>query len=155
MTAGCTTGTFWAHFDSKDDAITAAFAVALDDLVQLSTELYGDEASGLGADPAPAPEQWAAETIDRLIGYFSSHALLYRLAISRLPEHQPIRQAFRDAEAHILREAREIFDGPTAAEDAAALTVFCQGLNNPMVLRSEPDGRLRGRLRLALLALIG
>ncbi|MGI9612637.1 MAG: TetR/AcrR family transcriptional regulator [Acidimicrobiales bacterium] len=150
---GCTVGTFWAHFENKDDAIAAAFSEALDELVTLTGIIFGDGPRGLKSSAPHERQQWASEAIDQLIGYFASKALLYRLAISRLPEHRPIREAYRRAEAATVTLATEALPGPDEQADGEALVSFCQGINNPIVLRSKRDDRVRERLGLALTAL--
>ncbi|MEO1061789.1 MAG: TetR/AcrR family transcriptional regulator [Actinomycetota bacterium] len=146
--AGCTPATFWAHFGTKDDAVAAAFETALDDLVALTTELFED------AIPADVG-RWADAVTDRLIGYFAERALLYRAAIARFPEHRGLRRSYRDAE----QRAEEIIAAALGPErdrnDAVAVLVFCQGLNNPGLLRSGPASRVRRRLADALATLVG
>lgn len=146
-TAGCTPATFWAHFGSKDDAVAAAFAVALDDLVALTAELFHDE-------PRADVEAWATTVVDRLIGYFADRALLYRAAIARFPEHRPLRAAYRDAEDRAEAIIAAALGPSHHHDDAIAVLVFCQGLNNPALLRSTPGGGVRRRLAVALTALV-
>lgn len=146
--AGCTVGTFWAHFSTKDDAVAAAFEQALDDLILVVEVTFSEP-------PADNSNAWAAATVDRLVDYFATNALLYRLAIARLPEHRPIRDAYRTAEHRTIDLAEAALAGPDRRADAEAIISFCQGLNNPIVLRSEPGGRLRVRLARALGVLVG
>jgi len=140
--AGCTVGTFWAHFESKDDAVAAAFSQTLDELVVLVEECFDD--GPLGFRTAP-PDLWAAHTIDRLIDHFGDRALLYRLAVARLPEHRPIREVYRAAEERTV-ELAEAALGTGRRAQAEALIAFCQGINNPIVLRSDRHGETRQRL---------
>lgn len=153
--AGCTPGTFWAHFENKDDAVSAAFSVALDDLVELTRGIFGDGPSGLQACEADrAREAWSQATIDSLIDYFATRELLFRLAISRLPESRSIRHVFRDAENQTIELAAAAIGGPCPLDDAAAVIALCQGINNPIALRSKLGGRRRERLALALAAML-
>ncbi|MEM8904153.1 MAG: hypothetical protein AAGF02_10655 [Actinomycetota bacterium] len=140
---GCTAATFWAHFGTKDDAITAAFVTALDDLVVLAEHLF---------DRRPVT---AEHVIDELITYFDRRALLYRSAIARFPEHRPLRVAYRGAEARTVDAVARSLGPDRTLDDAVAVVVFCQGINNPTLLRSAPGGRTRRRLADALATLLG
>lgn len=150
---GCTTGTFWAHFEDKDDAIAAVFSEALADLVDLTNEVFGDSPRGLVAMRSEV-DHWALGTVDRMIDYFSTRVLLYRLAISRLPEHRAIREAFRMAEGATIACVADCLNSKTTLDDAAVIVAFCQGLNNPIILRSAPGSRARRQLGAALALLV-
>ncbi len=147
--AGCTVGTFWAHFESKDDAVAAAFSQTLDELVVLVTSVFGDDRLGFAVTPQ---DEWSRATVDRLIDHFSDRALLYRLAVARLPEHRPIREVYRAAEERTVELAESALGGVDRRAQAEALIAFCQGINNPMVLRSDRDGEIRQRLAAGLAA---
>ncbi len=151
--AGCRPGTFWAHFGTKDDAVTAAFGEALDDLVCLTETLFGDGEEGLGSTPPRRRRAWTAAVVDRLIAYFSTHTLLYRAAIARMSEHSPLRQAYREAERRTIEMVRRALGTARPREDAAVIVAFCQGLNNTIVLRSRRGDRSREQLARALHAL--
>ena len=92
--------------------------------------------------------------IDRLVAYFQEHALLYRAALARFPEHAPMRAIYRDAEARTIERIARGIEADRPDEDAAVIVAFCQGINNPIVLRSQPGDRTRDRLAHALEALV-
>ncbi len=144
---GCTPATFWAHFGTKDDATAAAFDVALDDLVGLAETLFGDGVTG-------DVEAWAAQVIDRLIEYFAARALLFRAAIARFPDHPGMRSAYRSAEDRAVAAIEAGVGRAGGRDDAVAVLVFCQGINNPGLLRTGPDSPVRRRLAVALAALV-
>lgn len=148
---GCTPGTFWAHFDNKDDAITAAFREAVVELEKVTDVVFGDGPTGLAGTPADGRLAWAVTAVDELIAYFATHELLYRLALSRVPEHRPLRQVFREAEARSIDVASAAVGGDTA--HGAAIITVCQGVNNSILLRTQPGDPRRRFVSVALAAL--
>ncbi len=150
--AGCTPGTFWAHFGTKDEAVLAAFASALEDLVELTGVLFAD------VPPLRSRERrarWTAEVIERLIDYFGANALVFRVALARGEEHRPVKDAYLDAESRTIELIHAGLGAEKSRDDAAAVVSFCQGINNPIVLRSKPGGTIRENLAKALSVLAG
>ncbi len=139
--AGCSPATFYSHFGTKDDALTAAFEETLDELVDGSIDrldVDGFTNVGLRATIAGFVE-WQAQ-------FFRVESLVFRTALSRLPEHQPLRAAYRRAEeimlTHLdlaittLQRSCHIRAGtPTGL--AEAFMIASQGINNPRALRPE------------------
>jgi len=140
--AGCSPATFYSHFGTKDDALTAAFEQTLIELVdgsatQLSTARF--EERGV-RHTVVAFVQWQAE-------FFRLESLVFRNALSRLPEHQPLRAAYRRAEEQTLDHLTATFARLQATglvrpeADAAALAeafmIASQGLNNPRAIRAD------------------
>ena len=150
---GCTPGTFWSHFTTKDDAISQAFEVALAELEELARDLFS-------ALPPVASRHddtllsWSEHTVSRLIAYFTDRALIYRSTLARIPEHRPILHALRDAEARITELIEDQLGGHASHDDAVTIVVFLQGLNNPAVLTRVPTPRTVSQLARALATLV-
>ena len=119
---------------------------ALDDLVVLTEELFT-------AVPIEI-ESWAGRVVDRLIDYFAERALLYRAAIARFPESGEMRLAYRNAEVRAVAAVTAALRPDRDPDDAVAVVIFAQGINNPALLRSEPGSRVRRRLAVALASLV-
>lgn len=151
---GCTPGTFWSHFGTKDDAITEAFAATLEDLVALNAELWGDGPGGFGTSGPEQRTEWAAAAIDRMIEFFTARALVFRAAMARLAEHRELRTVYRRAERHAIDDVARALGPDRPPDDAALVIAFCQGLNNPTLLASATTERARRRLAQALLGFI-
>ena len=139
--AGCSPATFYSHFGTKDDALTAAFAQTLDDLVDNTrSDLTVDTISAAGTASA------IAEFVERQAEFFRVESLVFRTALSRLSDHRPLREAYRRAEGRTLDHLRTLFAElerreviATAAPDrlAEAFMIASQGLNNPRALRPD------------------
>ncbi|MEO0494746.1 MAG: TetR/AcrR family transcriptional regulator [Actinomycetota bacterium] len=137
--AGCSGATFYSHFGTKDDALTAAFALTLDDLVgglveRLTVDSLTDDVAGTVAGFV----EWQAD-------FFRVESLVFRTALSRLPSHRPLRHSFRDADRRAVDHLTTVL---TAGRDrgvvrhdidptdlAEAFLVAGQGVNNPRALR--------------------
>lgn len=149
---GCTPGTFWAHFGTKDEAVLAAMVATLDDLVGLVAELFGE------VPPLRSRQRrtsWAANTVEQLIDYFVANALLIRVALGRSEEHRPVIHAYRNAEERIIDLVLGGLTEGKTRDDAAAVVIFCQGINNAIVMRSKTGGTIRKNLATALSVLAG
>ena len=143
--AGCSPATFYSHFGTKDDALTAAFDQTLSELVDGSTQRLTVAAfANLGIDATITVfVDWQAQ-------FFRVESLVFRAALSRLPAHQPLRAAYRraeeqtlthmDATLSTLQTAGTIRTGDTT-ELAEAFMIASQGINNPRALRSEAVGQ--------------
>ena len=139
--AGCSPATFYSHFGTKDDALTAAFEQTLAELVDGSTSrLSTSQFQKFGVHHTiVAFVEWQAE-------FFRLESLVFRNALSRLPEHQPLRAAYRRAEEQTLAHLAATFvalqaDGliRPGAVDALAESVMIasQGINNPRAIRAD------------------
>ncbi len=139
--AGCSPATFYSHFGTKDDALTAAFSRTLDDLVDRSVaDLTVEGITTLG------PGDAIAEFVERQTEFFRVESLVFRTALSRLSDHRPLREAYRAAEertlAHLVGLFTELHDRGLIETDAPdrlaeAFMIASQGLNNPRALRPE------------------
>ncbi|MEZ5266659.1 MAG: TetR/AcrR family transcriptional regulator [Acidimicrobiales bacterium] len=156
--AGTSPATFYAHFPTKDQALTAAFELSLDQLVTrtnavLSVETLLDD--GL--------ERTCARLVAELVAHFRADALVFRAALARMAEVRPIRDAYRRSEAaslaHLERFVRRgqaaglVTDGPAAAL-AELVLVLSQGVNNPRLLRSRDARRLQEGWTAALVGVL-
>ena len=150
---GCTQGTFWAHFENKDDAITAAFQEALDEMIPLVERIFGGGPGGLITSSEADRLGWAVGAVDEIIAYFAKHELLYRLALSRLPEHRPLRHAFRATESRSIGIVSAAVPGASAADHGAAIICLCQGMINTILLHSKPGDPKRRFMSVALASL--
>ena len=155
--AECSAATFYAHFGTKDAALTEAFTLVLEDLTALSAESLSAERFGRFGCEQTVSEFVAAQT-----QFFATESLAFRAAIERLPSHRPIRDAYRNAERVWMAQLVptladlvgagliDIQDIETAAE---ALLVFGEGLNNPRLLRPDGD-ELRAVMAETMLAIL-
>ena len=156
--AGCSPATFYSHFGAKDDALTAAFEQTLTELVDLSIR---------DLDPAAFTtngiEQTMATFVEEQTRFFRRESLVFRTAISRLPHHRPIRDAYRRAEQRTLDHCALVFHEIAAmgliapAEPVGLATAFmvaAQGLNNPRAL-TPAAADVRTSLTRGLSAILG
>ena len=155
--AGCSTATFYSHFATKDDALTAAFESVLDDLATLSGQLLDIELvrrRGLSST--------IADMVDGQARFFRTEALIFRSAIARLPEHRPLRELYRAAESASLDrlcifvaegQRLDLLRPGNTRVMAETLLVLSQGINNPRVLRPDA-GALRDELAQAIIAVL-
>lgn len=148
--------TFYAYFPTKDDALAAALASSLDDLLDRSEAILTAET---------LLERGLAATVRRLVGevvaFFGADALVFRAALARLPDSRAIRVAYREAERRNLEhQVRFVQWGQAAGAirpgDPARLAelamVFSQGLNNPRLLRLDAEHPLLDDLATMLTA---
>ena len=133
--ASSSPATFFNYFPTKEDAVAASFSIALDELIAvteggLRIEQLLDE--GLA--------QVSTDFTNRCIAYFREHALIFRLALTRLPTNKSIRNDFRNRQSAALAHYRRFIDlgqksGLIRPGDprvmADVLLVMTQGLNNP------------------------
>lgn len=155
--AGCSEATFYSHFGSKDDALAAAFVQTLDDLVDQS--IAGLTPDRVAADGLPAT---VVRFVDQQADFFGVESLVFRAALSRLPSHRPLRDAYRAAEERTLEHLEALFteldrrgiltvDAP--ARLAESFLVASQGINNPRALRRNATD-IRRSLAIALTAML-
>lgn len=155
--AGCSPATFYSHFGAKDDALTAAFEQTLTELVDLSIrDLATASFTTNGIEPT------MARFVEEQTRFFRRESLVFRTAISRLPHHRPIRDAYRRAEQRTLDHFALVFHDLAGAgmiapaepmELATAFMVAAQGLNNPRALAPSATG-VRASLARGLSAIL-
>ncbi len=145
--------TFFSYFPSKDEALAAAFDLALDELVKVAEQgLRIDDLLDRGLEPV------LTDFVDDVVSYFTRYALAFRAALAQLPQSKSIRDAFRERQAHVLSHYQRFIElgqksGFVRAGDAKimadALLVITQGLNNPL-LTTRKQSNLHQELALNL-----
>ena len=137
--AGVSPATLYSYFGSKDVLLAAAFDAALDDINQSTASILTVERlleNGW--------ESTARALVRSVVRRFSHDARLVRLAVSRLPDADEVRQVYRkrqdEAQTTIQRFIRlGSSAGKLHAGDdevlAKATLVLLQGLQNPLVLQ--------------------
>lgn len=137
--AGVSPATFYTYFSSKDAVLAAAFDASLEAMSADVGEVLSIEGlleNGL--------DKTVHALVRRVVRGFSHDARIFRLAISRLPESDAIRQIYREHEEGILlflerfirlgAAAGKLRAGRSEAM-AAAILVTIQGYQNPLILR--------------------
>ena len=150
--------TFYTYFSSKDGALAAAFDSALTDM---SHDL--DNALSIETLLETGLESTMRTLVRTVVKGFTHEARIFRLAISRLPDSDLVRQVYRHHEKAILERLERFIRLGTAANQiradhpetlAAALLVSIQGFQNPLLLRqgSAPVADELAQMLAALLA---
>jgi len=141
--AGVSTATFYAHFASHDDAITAALDISLTSIVGVAEQHFHIEVlieQGL--------DDVVAALVKGMHEVFRKESLVMRAAQARMSSHQPTRETYRGHEArslqHVTRQielgqkAGILRDGPPEMR-ATSLLVLLQGLHNPLLTKRRID----------------
>ncbi len=149
--------TFFSYFPSKEDALTAAFGFALDELVNVAEEgLRIDDLLDRGLEPV------CTSFVRDVIAYFTRYALVFRAALVLLPQSKQLRDAYRTRQSRVLAHYQRFIERGQksgfirqgdAKVIAEALMVTTQGLNNPMLtarLRRNLQAELSRVLRIHL-----
>lgn len=156
--AGVSPATFYAHFDTHDDALASALDLGLGAVIGVSNRLFHIEA---------LLEQGLDAVIDELVrgvvAAFRVEALVMRAALARLPHHRGIRDVYRRHEAasrdHITRQvelgqkAGVLGDGDPG-QITTTLLVLTEGLNNPLLLGKRPGPQVVDNLRRAVVSVL-
>ena len=127
--AECSPATFYGHFATKDDALTAAFELVLVEMFELLRDAITVE--HIGSNDAAAS---IAEFVERQATVFQTESLVFRAALSRLPAHKALRHLYREAERVSLEHLSFVLGDKDLAE---RFLVMSQGLNNPRALRTD------------------
>ena len=157
--AGVSTATFYAYFDTHDDAVAAALDISLAAVVNIAERHFHIEA---------LLERGLEAVIDDIIhdtyAVFLAETLVMRAALARLAHHRAIRDVYRRHEArcydHLARQidlgqkAGLLRDGDPARR-ATSLLVLMQGINNPLLTRQNLNEEIVADLRRAMTAAIG
>jgi AcrR family transcriptional regulator len=157
--AGSSPATFYNHFGSKDDALCAAFAALMDDLVaHVDTHLRVDRLLELGL------ERFARAWVIETAGFFRANSRTFAAAQMQMPASKGLRDIFRDGEAAALvsyerfirlgqaaRALRAGAPGPIAL----AFMIGNQGWNHPRVLRMQAGDALHCELAQAVVRQLG
>jgi AcrR family transcriptional regulator len=127
--ADCSPATFYGHFATKDDALTAAFELVLVEMY----ELLRDSITIERIDSLDL-EATITEFVERQATVFRTESLVFRTAISRLPAHKALRHLYREAERVSLEHLALVLGDEALAE---RFLVMSQGLNNPRALPAD------------------
>jgi AcrR family transcriptional regulator len=157
--AGVSTATFYAYFDTHDDAVAAALDISLAAVVNVAERHFHIEA---------LLERSLEAVIDDIIhethAVFQAENLVMRAALARLAHHRVIRDVYRRHETRCYDFlARQIKLGQKAgllrdgdpARRATSLLVLMQGINNPLLTRQDLNEEIVADLRRAMTAAIG
>ncbi len=158
-TAGVTPATFYAHFDTHDDASADAVSISLSLVVDSLERNFSVEAlldKGLAS---------VAEGLIRdLVAVFGVEALVMRTAVARIPHDRGMRDVYRNHEVasreHLTRhielgQRAGMLRAGDPEERAKAMLVVTQGLNNPLLFgKAVPEALIDdlGRAAIAVLA---
>lgn len=146
--------TFYNHFTGKDDALAAAFAAVMDDLVaHVEGHLRIDALLERGL------EGFARDWVDACVDFFRAHCMTLRAAQAQVPVSEELRAIFRSHEqaapAHYVRFVRlgqragVVREGDAEAM-AHALMIQNEGWNHPAVLRRARGDALHAELALGV-----
>lgn len=140
--AGVAAGTFYLHFDDRDDVLARLFALRLQDLLDdvkqvLTVEVLATRGLRALLDDA----------LDVVLGTYRDHAATFRAALVQLPSSPAIRSVYwrahgeiRGALVDFLRRGQSRGDirDRDAEVLAETLLVVVQGANNPQLL-TDPE----------------
>ncbi|MDP6978452.1 MAG: TetR/AcrR family transcriptional regulator [Myxococcota bacterium] len=155
---GSSLATFYTYFPSKEDALTAAFARALDRLAAwVEEELRIERLLELGL------AKFCADFVRGCLGFFAEESPVFRLALSGLSESRDLRVLYRDSEDRVFQLYHRFIELGQAAGKlregdphtmARAMLVVTQGFNNPTLLALDPADPLHPELRDVLVRLL-
>lgn len=140
--AGVSTATFYNHFATKDEALTAAYEQLMDELVEMVSDNCRIEVL-LDIGLYVLMERW----ILRAAEFFRHNAPLFRVAQAAIERSKPMRDVFRQHEASVIELYRRFIERGQAAslirqEDPEAMArvvaVVSEAWNHPLVQRLEP-----------------
>jgi AcrR family transcriptional regulator len=136
--------TFYSYFPSKDLALAAALDGILGDLNDAADGALDLERL-LDTDLRTVLSGLASAVLD----VFRDNLLVFRLALSRLPDSKEIRDVYRRRQSDGLAELRRFLELGRAAGRvradrdletlATAVLVTLQGFNNPILLQRRDD----------------
>lgn len=156
--AGSSPATFYSYFPSKSDALAAAFAGVMQDLLTFCERELSIERL-LETDLETRCHQLTEATI----AFFHTNERVFRAALAAFPESRRMRNLYRDCEAASLevhegfvslgQEAGQLRKGHPR-EISRGLLVLLQGLNNPSVLKTRSTDPLRQELARAIFSFL-
>ncbi len=156
--AGVSTATFYAHFETHDDALAAALDLALSAVVDAAEARFHLEAlldRGVAAV--------AAEVVAAMHEVFRTEGPVLRVALARLPVHAGLRQVYRHHESrsldHLVRQLdlaqkAGVVGGGPVVNRATSLLVVLQGINNPLLTKRHLEPSVAADLTRSIVALL-
>ncbi len=124
--ADCSPATFYGHFATKDDALTAAFELVLIEMFEMLRDTVTAERIERGET-----ELMIGDFVTVQARVFRVDSLVFRAALARLPFHKNLRRLYREAERVSLEHLALTLGDKAIAE---RFLVMSQGLNNPRAL---------------------
>jgi AcrR family transcriptional regulator len=157
--AGVSTATFYVHFATHDDAIAAALDITLGAVVDVARRLIDIETLvERGVEPV------LDDVVHDIHAVFRAESLVTRMAIARFAHHRGISDVYHRHEKagleHLTRQidlaqrAKLLMAGNPAHRATCAI-VLMQGINNPLLTRSDLAPDVATHLREALAAALG
>lgn len=156
--ASSSPATFYNHFESKQDALMAAYAALMDDLVAFTREqLQIERLLDVGL------ERFVADWVLAVAAFFRTNSRVFRSAQAALPNSRAMRDIFREREAMALecytrfvrfgQAARVIRSGDTDTI-AQVLMVTSEGWNHRSVLSMHEGDALHAELRNSIVRML-
>ena len=152
--AGTSPATFYNHFDTKDDALVAAYQALMADLSQLVARRCQIE-NLLDEGGREFVSNWLLQTAE----FFAGNSRLFRLAQAAIERSRELRELFRRQEESVIEVYRRfielgqsaglIRDGDSLAM-AQVLVVITEGWYHPLIQRLEPGSPLHAEMTGAL-----
>jgi AcrR family transcriptional regulator len=148
--AGTSTATFYNHFATKDEALTAAYEMLMGELVETVADACGIERL-LDDGLAGLADRWVL----RSAVFFRDNASLFRLAQAAIDRSKPLRDLFRHHEHLVIDTYRRLIERGQTAQVirggdvqamAEALAVVSESWNHPLVQRLEAGSPLHREL---------
>lgn len=153
--AGSSPATFYNHFESKEDAFDQAFAMLMDELVELVEDgLDIETVLEIGL------EEFAAQWVLGCVQFFRENQVLFRSALARLPASAALEAAYHQSEqraighcARFIRlgQAAKLMRDGDAEQMAQAMMVTAEGYINPAILRINASDALHRELTRSVL----
>ena len=157
--AGVSTATFYVHFATHDDAIAAALDITLGAIVDVARRLIDIEALiERGVEPV------IDDVVHEIHAVFRADGLVTRMAIARFAHHRGISDVYHHHEhagfEHLMRQIdlaqrAGLLSAGDPAHRATCVLVLMQGINNPLLTRSDLVDEVAVHLRDALVAALG
>ena len=148
--AGSSTATFYNHFATKDDALTAAYEQLMGELVEMVNEKCHIERL-LDIGLRELVDSWVLRSAE----FFCLNAPLFRVAQAAIERSKPMRDVFRQHEATVIEMYRRFIERGQAASlirpgdpeaMAQMITVVSESWTHPLVQRLEPGSALHQEL---------
>ncbi len=157
--AGVSTATFYVHFATHDDAIAAALDITLAAVVDVARRFI-DIGALIERGVVPVMD----DVVHDIHAIFRAESPVTRMAIARFAHHRGIRDVYLHHEnaglEHLTRQIdlaqrAGLLGAGDPAHRATCAIVLMEGINNPLLTRSELDPEVAVHLREALAAALG